>query len=175
MTARPEEVVRLEPDTDEPSDAELRLLGDLQRALGPDPAPEGLADRAAGLLAVQRLDAELAELLEAGAAEPAGARGGSSAGVLSFQVRDGSVTLDVEVRDGTVTGQLQAAGTWQLTLQTAAADTVGSAVDAMGRFSVNRVPAGPVRLLLRREDGRAVRSDWFAVEARRPPPPPTTP
>lgn len=137
-----------------------RLLADLGRALPPDPAPPGLADRADALFAVRDLDGGLAELLEPEAAEPAGVRGGE-AGTdhLTFEI--GAVTLELTVGQNRITGRVLAAGPWTVTLEHPSGEVASAPAGELGDFAFEATVEGPIRLRLNRPAGASTRTDWF--------------
>jgi len=144
-----------------------RLLDELGRALGPDPLPAGLLDRAEGLLTYMHLDRELAALLDDPAAAMAGTRAPAApdAGVggrLEFEVEDGSVSLELSVDRDRVAGQILSGSVTEVTLERLGGDTATAVVDELGRFAFDHVPAGPARLRL---GGAAhpVTTDWFLI------------
>jgi len=149
---------------DEPlSEAEERLLADLGRVVGTEPAPAGLVARAEGLLAYADLERELVELLDSAAAEPAGSRGVPSADSLIFELGSGSVSLELRVRGDAVVGQLLDGRLVAVTLQVIGSEALTAPVDALGRFSLSPAPRGPARLLLDDGTGRPLATDWFVA------------
>lgn len=162
-----------------PSEAELRLLGALGRALGADPPPAGFLGRADRLVEVLDLDHDLAELFSAEAPELAGARGGADVlDPLVFELADGSVTVEVTMGadaagvrvTGVVSTDADADGdALRLDLETTTAVVATGRVDAIGRFelTVDDIdPTGPVRLRVRVPDRRPVTTDWFLLRPR---------
>lgn len=149
----------------EPASADdARLIERLGRALGPDPAPEGMLGRLEGLLAFRDVDRELMQLLQDAAPEPAGMRG--TAGVqdrLAFELGDGSVSVELVPERGLLRGQVLAGEVTEVALERLAAESRTSAVDALGRFTFDDPAAGPARLRLR---GRATgpwTTGWFLI------------
>ena len=137
-----------------------RLLADLGRALPPDPAPPGLADRADALFAVRDLDGGLAELLEPGAAEPAGVRGGDAGtDQLTFEI--GDVTLELTVERNRITGRVLAAGPWMVTLERPSGEVAGTQAGDLGEFAFEAPAAGPTRLRLDGPPRPPIHTDWF--------------
>ena len=82
--------VNEELDDDSLSAKQTRLLVALGRALGRDPMPELLSERAEQLL---DLDSVLVELIDQAATEPAGMRGETVPGRLEFATGGGSVAV----------------------------------------------------------------------------------
>lgn len=157
------------PDADPPPQQDERLMAELARALGPDPLPDGLLGRAEGLLGYldldhRDLDHELAQLLEPGTAEPAGARGGAGGGTrLSFETALGSVSVELVAEPERLTGQLLAGDVTEVVLESVEGSELSAAVDALGRFTLPRALPGPVRLRLLRPPARPVLTDWFVI------------
>jgi hypothetical protein len=158
------------PGSEDPRTDEHTLLRDLGSALGPDPLPAGLLDRAEQLILLRDLDADLAEQLDDVAAEPAGARGAvtGSAGQLWFAVADGSVTVEIRPGRRGTGGTLSLEGVLHGDL----ADTVdllnttglvsSTSPDPMGRFTIDAAPDGPLSLRLH-FGTRVVRTGWFVL------------
>jgi hypothetical protein len=143
---------------------DARLLGELGAALGPDPSPAGLVARAEGLLAFAEVDRELAELLDASAAEPVGVRGpGDVAGALVFEVGGGSVSVEVTVTGDRVDGQVLAGEPTEVVLERVSGPAHPCPVDELGRFTFSGVVPGPGRLRLRGGSARPVTTDWFLI------------
>jgi hypothetical protein len=145
---------------------DARLLDELGQALGSDPLPAGLLDRAEGLLTYLHLDRELAALLDDPEAAMAGTRSTAAAaaghGRLEFEVEDGSVSLELSVERDRVAGQILSGSVTEVTLERLDGDTATAVVDELGRFAFDHVPAGPARLRL---GGAAhpVTTDWFLI------------
>ena len=141
---------------------EARLLEALGRALGPDPIPAGLADRAEELIILRDLDAAVLELLDQQVAEPAGMRGGAISGRLQFEAADGSVALELTVEPDRIVGQVLAGDLTEVALERREGVVATSGVDELGRFSFDPATPGPGRL---RMVGAAVPivTDWFLL------------
>jgi hypothetical protein len=151
-----------EADDRAPADDE-RLLRELGSAMGSESLPDGLVDRVDGLLAWADVDHELAALLDASAAEPAGRRGASAApgDELSFELADGDVTVEVAIVGRELAVDVIGADATEVAAELAGGERLPATVDLAGRFVVAGAH-GPVRLLLR-IDGSSVRTDWFTV------------
>jgi hypothetical protein len=150
-------------DDDRPSADEAELIAHLRDALGPDPLPEGLLDRAEGLLAFRDVDRELVELLEA-SNEPAGLRGEVDAPErLVFEVGAGVVSVEVVLDRDAVRGQVLAGDVTEVGLERLGAPVRTSAVDELGQFSFAEPEPGPVRLRLHVVGGRPTTTDWFQL------------
>jgi hypothetical protein len=151
-----------EHDDESLSAQEARLLAELGRALGSDPIPAGLVERAEELLALKDLDSALVELLDRSAAEPAGMRGGTARTRLEFEVGDGSVALELVPERDRLVGQVLAGELTAVALERRTGVVATAEVDELGRFSFDHVAAGPARLRL--VGGAApVTTDWFLL------------
>jgi hypothetical protein len=136
------------------------LLAELSEALGRDPLPAGLLDRAEGLLAWMDVERELAGLLDDADVELAGTRGGVTTGLV-FATPGGDVAVEVTFEDGGLAGQVLAGEPASVLLERSDGSTTTVPVDELGRFGVQRPDRGPVRLHLPAAPGRTVVTDWF--------------
>jgi hypothetical protein len=131
-----------------------------------DPVPPSVIDAARAAFAWRTIDAELAELTYDSALEDralAGVRGASSPRRLTFE--SPGLTVEVEVGEGAVPrlmGQLVPAlgGTVELRH---AGGSLSLAVDELGRFAVEQIPAGPLSLRCRAGADAAVETEWVAI------------
>jgi hypothetical protein len=136
------------------------MLADLDAALGPDPLPAGLIERAEGLVDFMDTDRELLELLDG---EPAGVRGAAGT-ELAFETGTGSLSLELSQEPGGLRGQILAGEVVSAGLQRPSGDTTSAEVDELGRFRFAPVPSGPARLTLRLSGtDRPVTTDWFVL------------
>jgi hypothetical protein len=146
------------------SDADRELLAALGDAVGDDPLPVGIIDRADGLLTWADVDEELAELLETSSAETAGTRGASlSATALEFQVADGTVVLEVDLASGGVEGSVLGTEVDVIVLERPGGESETTPVDELGHFSFPNPEPGAVRLRIAVGTGTDVRTDWFVI------------
>ncbi|WP_433528813.1 hypothetical protein ACQPYA_21055 [Micromonospora sp. CA-263727] len=143
-----------------------RLTAELGAALwdaGSVPEEHLTAARAA--FAWRTTDAELAlaALIFDSACEPEPAgltRSAGSARTLSF--RSGPVLLEIEVSDAGIVGQLSPAGGGRVSARTAHGTYDEAPVDAVGLFSLEVPPAGPIQL--RARTGRyLVATEWVCL------------
>lgn len=141
-----------------------RLENDLRRiAAEADPMPALITESAHAAFTLRRLDAELAELVRDSAeAQAVGVRGDEER-LLSFEYGEIAVEMQVsavgERRDlvAHVSGAALAA---------AAVETPGTRLDLAtddGVLVAHGLPAGPLRLALTTETGRAVQTSWVCV------------
>jgi len=145
------------------SQEEARLVAELGRALGHDPQPPGLVERANGLLAFADFDRQLAQLLETSSGELVGTRGlaATHAGAMRFEVADGSVVVEVSVARGRIEAQVIAGTIAEVVLERVSGPDARATVDELGRFGFVQSGAGPVRLILRGTGSEPVATDWF--------------
>ena len=142
---------------------EARLFEALGRALGPDPLPTGLVERAEELIILRDLDAAVAQLLDEPAAEPAGMRGGGGSGRLQFEVADGSVVLELVTEPDRLVGQVLTGDLTGVALERPAGTVATCVVDDLGRFSLDHTGTGPGRLRLIGATAGPIATDWFLL------------
>lgn len=148
-------------DPDEPTEEEQPLLDELSAALGPDPMPDGLIDRAASLVTWFDVDHELVALLQEDAAEPVGVRG-NAVTTSTYATSDHAVEVSVDIERGSIRGQLVIGDADSAQLVDAAGATVAEAsVDELGAFELDAGTSRPVRLRLLLRAGNTVDTDWF--------------
>jgi hypothetical protein len=153
-----------DPSDAEPTPADERLLADLSRLLGPDAPPDGLVERAAGLVDWIDVDHELAQLLDEPRLEAAGTRGSLTSNTLAtFDVGDGSVVIELVLEDGRLVGQVLAGTPSKMSLERLNHEVVDAVVDDVGRFVFAEVANGPARLRWTTPGERPVITDWFVV------------
>lgn len=151
-------------DDETPSAADADLLAQLRAALGSESLPDGLLERAEGLLAFREVDRELLELLQEAVAEPAGLRGGLSApGRLAFEVDGGAVSVEVTLERDVLRGQVLSGAVTEVGLERVADDVRVTSVDSLGQFSFTDPAPGPARLRLNGNDTRPMTTDWFIL------------
>jgi len=148
----------------ETTPADERLLADLARMLGRDAPPDGLVERAAGLVDWIDVDHELAELLDEPRLEAAGTRGARTTDTLAtFEVGDGSVVIELVLDDGRLVGQVLAGTPSRISLERLNHAVADAVVDDVGRFVFAEVATGPARLRWSTTTERPVITDWFVV------------
>lgn len=133
-----------------------------------DPPPRRLVELAKASLAWRSVDAELAELMSDSSIEPAAAvrSAGEAPRLLTFTAGDTIVVLEVtrEADAHRVMGQIVAPGA--ATVEVRHSDGVLSvSTDADGRFRAAPVPAGPISVSCRFDDGErpAVVTSWVSI------------
>ena len=150
-----------------PSDAQLDALEQGLRGLAArhDPPPVTVFDQAASALAMRDLDAELAALVADSLDDQlTSTRAGGATRLLTFAAP--GVVLELQV-SGTgagrrLVGALEVDGAYQLRLEHRAG-AVDLTRDDYGRFQLDGLPSGPLRVHLYAAGGRSVRTSWVIV------------
>jgi hypothetical protein len=141
----------------------LGMLGDLLRRV--DPMPEMVRDAASASLGWRDPDSALAILIADSAAEQADKQlttvRGAAPRLLTFEVGERSVDLEVtsEARQARLVGQIMPNATATVTIQHGDGTSEVEA-DALGRFVVNEVASGLVRVCWS-NNGSRVCTEWF--------------
>lgn len=161
------------PSQSDPTDPEARLLGELrdmfERA---DPIPDHVRAAAHAAIELRDLDAQIAELLRDSAVdevdqELAGVRGtGTATRSLTFSVgAERYVEVDID-NDGdqhrTLAGYVVPGEAGRLIVEHAEGHLSGD-IDEHGRFSVERVASGPVRLRVSLDGAPPIVTQWTLV------------
>jgi hypothetical protein len=152
-------------------DDDAELLASLRRmAKATDPIPSHVVELARAAFDWRTLDAELAELVldsaepELAAAAGALVRSTGHARLLTFEASD--LTIEVEVEEEgekrLLRGQLLPPVAAELVVQHAGGDLHATA-DADGRFTVEGVSSGPVRLRAVLAGRAPVETQWAAL------------
>jgi hypothetical protein len=148
-------------DKDATTEAELRAL--FARV---DPVPPLLDDAARAALTWRTIDAELAELMRDSADDAAAlVRSGGGMRQLSFESPRLGIELEVSAtgeRSRRVQGQLLPPGAATVTIERPGEDSVSVQADELGRFVLDGLRAGVVRLhvLLR---GTQIAIPWTTI------------
>ena len=137
----------------------LGMLGDLLRRV--DPMPETVREAASASLSWRDPDSQLAMLISDSEAEQLTTVRGAAPRLLTFEVGERSVDLEVtsEARQARLVGQLMPNGAATVTIQHGDGTSEVEA-DALGRFVVSDVASGLVRICWDREGSR-VCTEWF--------------
>jgi hypothetical protein len=132
-----------------------------------DPVPELVLESARAAFTLRTLDAELAELVHDSAvdADLVLVRGPGDSDVRMLSFEHGTVAVDLQVSEtakgrellGLVTGAVGDVEVEQAGRRTAIP------LDEAGRFILSGLPAGPLRLHLRAEDGTSVATSWVTL------------
>ncbi|WP_326645181.1 hypothetical protein OG884_12380 [Streptosporangium sp. NBC_01755] len=143
--------------SDDVLEAELRRAVELF-----DPVPSDLLQLAVEAYALRMLDAELAELAFDSLSEPSRVRGEGQPRLLTFQGAGLTVDLEVTVTagGGRVVGQLMPPRPAEVELL--GHHPVALAVDELGRFVHDDVPAGPFSLRCHLA-GATVVTEWITL------------
>jgi hypothetical protein len=133
-------------DKDATTEAELRVIFSHL-----DPVPQRLDDAARTAFTWRTVDDELAELMRDSAEEEAGAlvRGAGGPRQLSFESPRLGIELEVVAtgpRERRLEGQLLPPGTATVTCERPGEDPVSVQADDLGRFSLDGLRAGVMRL-----------------------------
>jgi hypothetical protein len=147
-------------------DALLRELGDVINRL--DPVPAHLLGAARAAFGLRRLDDELARLAyDSAEHEPELAlRSDDGPRLLTFETPDLRVELQVEDRHGAyrLFGRLEPPGPGHVELEDRDGQTRARVeVDDTGRFGVERVPGGAVRLTVHRAGTPSTTTEWTVL------------
>lgn len=155
-----------EPERPDAPDA--RLLAEFHAYFDrTDPLPAAVTDAAKAAFELRDLDAQIAELLHDSAVDTeqlAGVRG-TAARLLTFAVgEERFVELDVAVHGAlrTLAGYLVPGSAGRLTVEHGGV-TIAVDVDDQGRFSVDRVAPGPVRLRFAVDGHTPVATQWITL------------
>jgi hypothetical protein len=140
----------------------LALLGEALRAR--DPLPDRVADGARAAFTWRTIDAELAELVFDSAEGLVGVR--SETGDRQITFRAPGVEIEVMLVDAEhrrLVGQLIPPG--EADIELVSGDSVRPLrSDAIGRFSVEEIEPGPVRIVVLGADGRrTVQTEWMLL------------
>jgi hypothetical protein len=148
-----------EPNTD-PMLAALRSV--IHRA---DPVPAAIVDAAQAAYAWRTIDAELAELAADSAMATAGVRSSVAPRLLTFEGAGVEVEVEVAQTGSTrhLSGQLVPVGAAQITVRFPGGSQETTA-DELGRFAVERIPAGSVSLAIMRVGAeQPIVTSWISI------------
>jgi hypothetical protein len=152
----------MNPKTHDPDD---QLLAELGVALdATDPVPERFVEAAKQTFTWRTIDAELAELVfDSAESELAGVRGGDATRQVTFRAPAFEIEVAI-ISDGSrrLVGQLvpPVEGAVELRFGDTSHSTQS---DALGRFSFEDVPLGPISLEVALPDGATVQTEWTLV------------
>jgi hypothetical protein len=145
--------------------ADRRLLAEVHKALNEvDPVPHAVLNSAKAALTWLTIDAELAALAEDTALATAGVRGASPTRSLTFESEAGVLTFDVSGEGETRQIVGQADRPADLTVRHNG-NPITVATDALGRFRIDGVLAGPVSLhcVFRDTPESPIVTSWIVV------------
>ncbi|MGH3329375.1 MAG: hypothetical protein ACRDPT_16560 [Streptomycetales bacterium] len=145
---------------------DLTLLAELGAALAEaDPVPPEVMEGARASLAWRTVDAELAELVEDSTLTPVrGVRGLGDPRQLTFQAPELTVAVELTERSGghQLLGQLAAPQPAHIEVRHPLTHAAVEA-DDLGRFSVDRLPTGPLSLECTLRGGQRVVTAWVTI------------
>jgi hypothetical protein len=145
--------------------ADRRLLAEVRSALNEvDPVPDAVLMSARAALTWLTIDAELAALAEDSALETAGVRSAGTARSVTFESDAGVLTFEVSGDGDTRQVVGQADRPADLTVRHNG-DPISAATDALGRFRIDGVLAGPVSLhcVFRDTPESPIVTSWIVV------------
>jgi hypothetical protein len=148
-----------EPSTD-PMNATLRNV--IGRA---DPVPPAVVEAARAAYTWRTVDAEIAELIADSTVASAGIRSSTPPRLLTFEAA--GIEVEVEVaQTGTtrrLAGQVVPVGAAQVTVRWTDG-THDAVADELGRFTVDRIPAGPISLSVLRDGAEhPIVTSWVSI------------
>lgn len=159
------------PSSDDLTEPEARLLGELSGHFArTDPVPADVLAAAYAAIELRDLDAQLAQLLRDTALdddkELAGVRGAVATRSLTFAMgQERFVEVDVEMAGElrVLTGYVVPATGGTITVEHTAGGPLHGAIDDGGRFAVEGVPGGPVRLRIAIDGAAAIVTEWLTL------------
>jgi hypothetical protein len=142
------------------------LLTALRRVVASaDPVPPSVVEAARAAYVWRTIDAELAELTADSAMAAAGVRSSSAPRLLTFEGTGVEVEVEVAQTGSTrrLSGQLVPVGPAQITVRWSGG-TSETTADDLGRFAVERIPAGTVSLaILRIGAEHPIVTSWISI------------
>jgi hypothetical protein len=130
-----------------------------------DPVPQGVIDAARAAYTWRTIDAELAELTADSAMATAGVRSTSAPRLLTFEGAGIEVEVEITQTGSTrhLSGQLVPVGPAQIAVRWSGGSQEATA-DDLGRFAVDRVPAGSVSLaIVRAGADQPIVTSWISI------------
>lgn len=146
-----------------------QLLAELAEALRTArEVPAGFVEAGKAAFAWRDVDAELAALShDSSVAEPDGtAMAGTraeSAQLRALTFVSSELTIELEVTTDALVGQVIPPRSGEIELEGPHGRSGAVTVDEVGWFAIRPIPTGPVRLHLRTDDGRSVRTEWTTL------------
>lgn len=129
-----------------------------------DPIPEAVLTAARAAFTWRTIDAELAELTADSLLAAAGVRASQAARLLTFNAPGVEIEVEVAVTGGArrLTGQLVPVASAELTVRWGDGAT-STTSDDLGRFTAHDVPAGLVRIEIRRPSQAPIMTSWVTI------------
>ena len=127
-----------------------------------DPVPDHVKEYARAVFSWRGIDAELATLsIDTTEGAPAGVRGATATRFVFTDQSGTTIEFDYDSRSRRIDGDISPAGSGDANLMTSS-DTREGFVQG-GRFEFTDVPSGPVALVVRLDDGRALKTEWLTL------------
>ncbi|MCT9934387.1 hypothetical protein N5079_29700 [Planotetraspora sp. A-T 1434] len=142
---------------------DMELEGELRRAAELfDPVPPHLLQVASEAYRFRTIDAELADLTFDSLAGPVPVRGGEHPRLLTFGAAGSA--LDLEISETGTTNRIvgQVMPPREAAIEVRGPGPVSLTTDSLGRFTVDRVPAGPFSIRCRTGDV-AFTTEWVTI------------
>ena len=139
----------------------LAALGEAVRAR--QGVPDAFVEMGQRAYAWHRVDAELAELTYDSAADRTMAVRSEMASIRALRFTSAHLTMELEISEDGLLGQVIPPRAGTLEAQTGAGASTETAVDEIGCFGVDPVPASPFRLRFRGADGTDVLTGWVTL------------
>lgn len=146
--------------------SEVPMLDALRASLAADTPPSGMNERSESLLGWLDVDDELSTLLSEAIADPEAHLSGvrsDAATADDLATSDGVPVVEWNVEGDVVSGLVMVDSVTSVELQSASGDIRRASLGDLGRFTLDDVPNGPVRLRLSHRDGRIDQTRWFVV------------
>ncbi len=122
-----------------------------------DPMPDAVVEAAKAVFTWRTIDAELAALqFDSATEELVGVRSAETVRQLTFAADD--LEIEVTVLSDRIVGQLVPPQPGEITLRDRSGES-SAQTDGLGRFTIERIPRGPVRLTCGLAD-RTVQTEW---------------
>ena len=139
----------------------MAALGDAVRAR--QAVPDAFIEMGKGAYAWHHIDAELAHLTYDSRAGLTAAVRSERASVRALRFTSAHLSIDLEVIENCLFGQVIPPRAGTLEAQTGAGASTETAVDEIGCFAVDPIPASPFRLRFRAADGTDVLTGWVTL------------
>ena len=139
----------------------LAALGDAVRAR--QAVPDAFVEMGKGAYAWHRIDAELAQLTYDSRTDRIAAVRSETAAVRALSFASAHLSMELEVTEDCLLGQVIPPRAGTLEAQTGAGASTETAVDEIGCFAVDPIPASPFRLRFRAADGTDVLTGWVTL------------
>jgi hypothetical protein len=141
-----------------------QLLATLREAVrGRQAVPDRFIEAGRGAYAWHQADVELALLTYDSRTGLAAAVRSETASVQALGFTSAHLSIELEVNEDCLFGQVMPPRAGTLEAQTRAGASTDTAVDEIGCFAVEPVPASPFRLRFRAADGTDVLTGWITL------------